>query len=53
VRTIIGALGAFLAGLAGWKIGSQAGPGTAWVLSCIGGGAGLYFGRRWFDDNLG
>jgi hypothetical protein len=52
MRALIGWLGAFLASAVGWKVGSYVGVGTAWVLACIAGGAGLYAGRRWFDDNL-
>jgi hypothetical protein len=29
------------------------GLGAAVVLSAIAGGAGLYWGYRWFDENLG
>ena len=53
MRTIIGSLGALIASWVGWKIGGVAGIGTAWVLRCIGGGVGFYYGRRWFDNHLG
>ena len=46
-------IGALIVGWVGWKIGAVVGIGTAWVLSCLGGGVGFYYGRRWFDRNLG
>ena len=52
MRGIIGWLSAFLAGSAGWWLGAHVGFGTAVVLSAFAGGAGLYFGHRWFDANL-
>jgi hypothetical protein len=52
MRGIIGWLSAFVAGSAGWWLGAHAGVGTAVVLSAVAGGAGLYFGYRWFDANL-
>jgi hypothetical protein len=52
VRGIIGWLSAFVAGSAGWWLGAHVGVGTALVLGALGGGAGLYFGHRWFDANL-
>jgi hypothetical protein len=52
VRSIIGWLGAFVAGSGGWWLGAHFGVGMALVLSALGGGAGLYFGYRWFDANL-
>jgi len=52
VRTIIGWLCALLLGWAGWWLGAQVALGVAVVLSAITGAAGLYFGYRWFDQNL-
>ena len=52
MRTIIGWLGAFLLGAAGWWLGACLNTATAVVVSAIAGGAGLYFGYRWFDQNL-
>ena len=52
MRTIIGWLSATIAGSAGWWLGAQVGVGTALVVSALAGGAGLYFGYRWFDQNL-
>ena len=53
MRAIIGGLGGMIAGWVGWWLGSKIGLGTAVVLSAIAGPFGFYFGRRWFDDNLG
>jgi hypothetical protein len=52
VRGLIGWLGAFLAGSAGWWLGAKAGLGMAVVLGAVASGAGLYVGFRWFDQNL-
>lgn len=52
VRGVIGWMGAFLAGSAGWWLGAKVGLGTAVVLSAVASGFGLYAGNRWFDQNL-
>ncbi len=52
MRTIIGWLAAFLAGSLGWWLGARIGPGTGVFASAILGALGLYYGYRWFDDNL-
>jgi 4-hydroxybenzoate polyprenyltransferase len=52
MRRLIGWLGAFLAGTAGWWLGAKAGLGTAVLLGAVAGGAGMYAGYRWFDMNL-
>lgn len=43
---------AFLAGSAGWWLGAKVGLGGAVVLGSLAGGAGLFAGYRWFDQNL-
>ena len=53
MRAIFGILGTFLAGSLGWTIGDLIGLGTAVVLSAIGSGVGLYYGRKLFDQWLG
>jgi hypothetical protein len=53
MRTIIGGLGAFIFGWAGWWLGAHLALWGAVILSAIGGGVGLYYGYRWFDENLG
>ncbi len=52
MRTLIGWLTAFIAGSAGWWLGSKVGLGTAVVLGAVATGVGLYAGYRWFDQNL-
>ncbi len=52
VRGLIGWLGAFLAGSAGWWLGSKIGFGTGVMVSVVAGGVGMYAGYRWFDANL-
>jgi hypothetical protein len=53
MRGIFGTIGTFLASSLGWAVGRYVGLGTAVVLSAIGGGFGLYWGRRLFDEWLG
>jgi hypothetical protein len=52
VRGVIGWMGAFLAGSAGWWLGAKVGFATAVMASVIASGVGLYAGNRWFDQNL-
>ncbi len=53
MRGIFASLGTFIAGTLGWAIGQRLGVGTAVVLSAIGSGVGLYWGRKLFDRWLG
>ncbi len=53
MRFIMGATGAILLGAIGWSIGAYLHLFFAVVLGAIGGGCGLYYGRKLFDDNLG
>jgi len=53
MRAILGWGTASLCGSIGWWLGAYIGLGTAVVLSSVAGGAGLYAGYRWFDENLG
>lgn len=53
MRGIFATLGTFLVGSLGWAVGEHVGIGTALVLSSIGSGVGLYWGRRLFDQWLG
>ena len=39
-------VGATAGGYAGWALGALVGPFTAFVVSMVGTGAGIYFGRR-------
>ena len=52
MRTIIGWLAATAFGGAGWWLGERVGLVTAVVMSGLAGGVGLYYGYRWFDQNL-
>jgi hypothetical protein len=52
MRTIIGWLAATLFGGVGWWLGERVGVITAVVVSGLAGGVGLYYGYRWFDQNL-
>ncbi len=52
MRAIIGWLGAFLAGWAGWWLGAKVGFATGVMLSVVAAGAGMYASYRWFDQNL-
>jgi hypothetical protein len=53
MRGIFATVGTFLVGSIGWAIGQRVGIGTALVLSSIGSGVGLYYGRKLFDQWLG
>jgi hypothetical protein len=50
---IFGFLGVLILGSAGWWLGSLAGWGAAVILGAVGSGAGLYYGRRLYDEWLG
>ena len=52
MRAVIGWLAAFLAGSAGWWLGSKIGFGTGVMVSAVAAGVGMYAGYRWFDQNL-
>ena len=52
MRGIIGWLAASIFGAAGWWLGAHVGLVTAVIVSAIASGAGLYYGFRWFDQNL-
>lgn len=52
MRMLIGCLGAFLAGYAGWWLGSRIGFATGVMFSVVATGAGMYAGYRWYDRNL-
>ena len=46
MRTLIGSVGATLGGALGWWLGDHGGFFTAFLLSVVGTGLGLYAGRR-------
>ena len=39
-------------GATGWWLGEHVNLGVAVILSAITGAMGLYYGYRWFDQNL-
>lgn len=53
MRGIFTILGSVILGGIGWALGKHIGIGTALVLSCVGSGFGVYWGRRLFDEWLG
>ena len=53
MRTIIGWLCALILGWLGWWLGAHVALGVALVLGAVSGAVGLYYGYRWFDNNLG
>jgi hypothetical protein len=53
LRAIIGWGCASLTGAVGWWLGDKLNIGVALILSVIASGVGLYYGYKWFDDNLG
>ena len=50
---LFGLVGALMGGQLGWWLGSHVGFMTAFLLSAVGTGAGLYFARRLLDVFLG
>jgi hypothetical protein len=49
---IVGFTGATIGGAAGWWVGAHVGFMTAFLLSTVGTGVGLYFARRWISTYL-
>jgi hypothetical protein len=52
LRMIIGLGCASLLGALGWWLGGQLNLGAAVILGGIASGVGLYYGQKWFDNNL-
>jgi len=52
MRNIIGWCAAWIGGALGWWLGAHAGFPVAVIFSALTGALGLYFGFRWFDQNL-
>lgn len=52
MRNIIGLTAASLGGVLGWWLGKFVGVPLALLLSVLAGAAGLFYGYRWFDENL-
>jgi hypothetical protein len=53
METLFGFLGATILGAIGWWVGDRVGLMTAFILSTIATGIGLYAGRRIARDYLG
>jgi hypothetical protein len=53
MERLLGFIGATVLGAVGWWIGGHAGFMTAFVLSMVGTGIGVYIGRRAARDYLG
>lgn len=53
MRGMFSFIGTLVLGSVGWAVGVYIGLGTAIVLSAVGSGFGLYWGRRLFDQWLG
>ncbi len=49
---LIGFLGASLGGTLGWWAGARIGVMTGFICGMVGTGGGLYFARRWAQENL-
>ncbi len=53
MRGMFSFIGTTILGSLGWAMGMYVGYGTAIVLSCVGSGFGMYYGRKLFDQWLG
>jgi hypothetical protein len=53
MRAIIGWGCASLLGAFGWWLGDEINVGMALLLGAVASGIGLYYGQKWFDNNLG
>ena len=53
MNKLLGFIGATVGGSVGWWLGERAGMMTAFIVSIIGTGAGMYAARRWLSDFLG
>jgi apolipoprotein N-acyltransferase len=52
MEALLGFIGATVVGAGGWWIGEQVGFMTAFMLSMVGTGIGMYAGRRIARDHL-
>ncbi|MBK8006950.1 MAG: hypothetical protein IPK12_24630 [Gemmatimonadetes bacterium] len=43
---LLGFVGATIGGYAGWALGARVGTMTAFMVSMVGTGAGIYYGRK-------
>ncbi|MDZ4673204.1 MAG: hypothetical protein SGI84_02055 [Gemmatimonadota bacterium] len=52
MKKLLGLVGATIGGAAGWWLGAQVGVMTAFAVSMVGTGLGMYWAVRWFRDYL-
>jgi hypothetical protein len=52
METLFGFIGATILGGVGWWIGERVGFMTAFMISTVTSGVGLYYGRRFFRDYM-
>jgi hypothetical protein len=52
METMLGFLGATVLGAVGWWLGERVGIMTAFMVSTVATGVGLYAGRRFFREYL-
>lgn len=52
MENLFGFMGATILGAGGWWLGERVGFMTAFIISTIASGVGLYFGRRFVRDYL-
>lgn len=52
MRKVIGFLGATVGGGVGWWLGARFGTMTAFIISTILSGVGLYYANRWASEIL-
>ena len=53
MNKLVGFIGATIGSYAGWALGVRFGMMTAFMLSILGTGLGIYVGRRVIQDMLG
>jgi len=52
VNKVIAFIGGSILGGIGWWAGASIGIMTAFMLSTVGTGVGMYYGKKWADDHL-
>jgi hypothetical protein len=52
MKKLIPWIAMLVASSAGWWLGAKAGIMTAFMVSTVAGGFGLYFGARWVRENF-
>ena len=53
MEVVVGFLAAIILGAVGWWVGEHVGFMTAFIVSTVASGVGLYAGRRFVRDYLG